>query len=110
MTQRKDGAEREAYSWCQLTEKLPPLIADGVAFTVAPEAIVICSIPGVELVSRDPSAEAALNPIVPKSDSGRTFFRVEGASAITSAEASLADLRFFTVVCDHPCVVSVSVS
>ena len=78
--------------------------------TVLPETIVMGSMPGVELVSVAPSTVAPLKPTVPKSDSGSTPPLLDGASAITSADASLADLSRALVVCDQPRVVSLSVS
>jgi len=93
-----------------VTEKLPLLIADGLALTVDPDSIVIGSRPGVELVSTAPLTVAALNPAVWKSASGRTPPLPEGASAITSAEPSFADRSFWVVVCVHPRVTSVRVS
>jgi hypothetical protein len=45
-----------------VSEKLPLLIGDGEAFTVAPEVIVSGSMPGVELVNSDPLTDAPLNP------------------------------------------------
>jgi hypothetical protein len=83
-----------------VSEKLPLLIGDGAAFTVAPEAIVIGSMPGVEVVRSEPLTLAPLNPTVPKSASGRTPLLLDGASAITSADPSFADLSRFEVVCD----------
>lgn len=62
----------------------------GWAFTVEPDFIVIASMPGVLLVSRAPFAFALLKLTVPKFASGRTPPLLDGASAITSAEESVA--------------------
>src|SRR5438105_15709953 len=82
----------------------------GVAFTVEPDCIVIGSMPGVELVSVAPLALALLKPTVPKFASGRTPPLLDGASAITSADASFADFSLALVVFVHPWVLSVILS
>src|SRR5690349_12917895 len=82
---------------------------DGCALTVLPEDMVIGSIPGVELVRSDPLTAAEPNATDPKSASGSTPPLLDGASAITSAEASLADFSRAVVVCDQLRVVSLSV-
>src|SRR5436190_6432267 len=105
-----DGLATSGY-WCfQVTEKLPPLILDGEAFTVLPVDIVIGSMPGVLLVSVAPLTVAPVKPTVPKSASGSTPEELDGASAMISAEASLADFSRCDVVCDQPFVVSLIVS
>jgi hypothetical protein len=65
---------------------------DGFALTVLPDTIVIGSRPGVELVSSDPLTVAELNPTVPKSASGSTPPLLDGASAMTAADASMTSL------------------
>jgi hypothetical protein len=82
----------------------------GWAFTVEPDCMVIGSMPGVLLVSVAPFAVAPLKLTVPKFASGSTPPLEEGASAITSAEASFALLSLADVVFVHPCVLSVIVS
>jgi hypothetical protein len=82
----------------------------GCALTVEPEDIVIGSMCGVVLVSRAPLALAPLKLTVPKSASGRTPLLLEGASAITSADASFADFSLAVVVFVHPWVLSEIVS
>lgn len=95
----------------QVSVKLPLLIVLGLAFTVPLlVAMVIGSMPGVDDVSTDPFTLAELNPTCLKSASGSTPPLLEGASAITSAEPSFADLSRAEVLCVHPFVLSVSVS
>src|SRR6266566_3734824 len=94
----------------QVSEKLPLLIADGAAFTVLAETMVIGSMPDVEPVKSEPLTLAPVKPIVPKSASGKTPPLLEGASAIASADPRLADLSRWLVACDQPLVVSLSVS
>src|SRR3954454_24379832 len=65
---------------------------------------------GVLLVSRLPFALAPLKLTVPKFASGRTPPLLAGASAITSADASLADFSLAVVVLVHPGVLSEIVS
>jgi hypothetical protein len=77
----------------------------GWALTVEPDAIVIGSMCGVELVSRAPLALAFVKLTVPKFASGRTPPLLDGASAITSADASFADLSFAVFVFVQPRVV-----
>ena len=101
---------KERYRLYRVSEKLPLLIAGGAALTVLADAIVIGSTPGVELVKREPLNAAPLKPTCPKSASGRTQRPLAGASAITSAEPSLADLSRWIVACDQRLVVSLSVS
>src|SRR3954453_22466865 len=105
------ASSRRLGYWCfQLTEKLPALMLDGVAFTVLPVVMVIGSTPGVVLVSAAPFTVAPVNPIVPKSARGSTPEELEGASAMISADASLADFSRCDVVCVQPSVVSLIVS
>jgi hypothetical protein len=82
----------------------------GCALTVEPEDIVIGSMFGVVLVSRAPLALAPLKLTVPKLARGRTPLLLDGASAITSADASLADFSLAVVVFVHPWVLSEIVS
>ena len=82
----------------------------GWAFTVEPDCIVIGSMCGVLLVSSAPFALAPLKLTVPKFASGRTPPLLDGASAITSADASFADFSLALVVFVHPWVLSVIVS
>ena len=82
----------------------------GWAFTVEPDCIVIGSRCGVLLVSKAPFAFAPLKLTVPKFASGRTPPLLDGASAITSADASFADFSLAFVVFVHPWVLSVIVS
>ena len=51
-----------------------------------------------------------MKPTVPKFASGRTPPLLDGASAMTSADASFADFSLAFVVLDHPWVLSVIVS
>jgi hypothetical protein len=92
-----------------VTEKLPELMELGFAFTVDPDCIVIGSMPGVLLVSSAPLAFALEKLTVPKFASGRTPPLLDGASAMTSADASLADLSRAVVVLVQPWVLSVIV-
>ena len=92
-----------------MTEKAPELMVLGCAFTVEPDGIVIGSMSGVELVSRAPFALAPLKLTVPKFASGRTPPLLDGASAITSADASFADFSLAVVVFVQPWVLSVIV-
>ena len=62
------------------------------------------------LVSRAPFTLAPLKLTVPKFASGRTPLLLDGASAITSADASFADFSLAVVVFDHPWVLSEIVS
>src|SRR3954453_12151899 len=82
----------------------------GWAFTVEPDFIVITSRGGGEPVSRAPFALAPLKPTVPKFASGRAPPLPDGASAITSADAS--DARFSLALSGflHPWVLSEIVS
>src|SRR4051812_34072864 len=82
----------------------------GWAFTVEPDFIVIASMCGVEPVSGAPFAFAPLKPTVPKFASGRTPPLLDGASAITSADASDARFSLAVVVFVHPWVLSEIVS
>jgi hypothetical protein len=93
-----------------VTLKEPLLMELGWAFTVEPDCIVIGSMPGVLLVSGLPFTVEPENPTVPKFASGRTPPLLEGASAITSADASLADFSRALVVRVQPLVVSERVS
>jgi hypothetical protein len=77
---------------------------------VVPDFMVIGSSPGVLLVSTLPFTVAALKPTVPKFASGRTPPLLDGASAMTSADASLADFSLAVVVLLQPCVLSEIVS
>lgn len=81
----------------------------GWAFTVEPDCIVIASRCGVLLVSTLPFTVAPLKLTVPKFASGRTPPLLDGASAITSADASFADFSLAFVVFVHPWVLSVIV-
>jgi len=72
-----------------VTEKLPELMLLGWAFTVEPETIVMGSRFG-SVSSEAPLAFAPLKLTVPKFASGSTPPLLDGASAITSAEASFA--------------------
>src|SRR5256714_15154496 len=63
--------------------------------------MVIGSMPGVELVSVAPLALALLKLTVPKFASGRTPPLLEGASAITSADARAACLSLAVTVLLH---------
>lgn len=93
-----------------MTENAPLLMLDGCALTVDPDCMVIGSIPGVLLVSVLPFTFAPLKLAVPKFARGRTPPLLEGASAITSADANAACLSFFVTDSDHPFVVLESVS
>lgn len=93
-----------------MTEKAPLLIELGLAFTVEPDCMVIGSMFLVLLVSREPFAVAPLKLTVPKFASGRTPPLLDGASAITSADESLADLSLAVFTFVHPCVLSEIVS
>src|SRR3954469_15149252 len=75
--------------WCQVTEKLPPLMLDGVAFVVLPDAIVMASRPA-RLPNSVPLAVEPEKLTVPKFDSGSTPLLLDGASAMTSADDSAA--------------------
>ena len=86
---------------------MPPESADVVAFVVVPDTMSILS--GLKLPIGWPFTVAALNPTLPKLASGSTPPEL-GASAITSAEPSLACFSFWTVVNDLPLVVSLMVS
>jgi hypothetical protein len=90
----------------------PPLVIElGCAFTIPLlVAMVIGSMPGVDAVSKAPLTVALLNPTFWKSANGSTPPLLDGASAITSAEPSLADLSRGVTVCDQPWVLSLSVS
>src|SRR5262249_25630957 len=90
--------------WCQVTEKAPAGLIGvlGWALIVEPLAIVIGSMFVVLLVSSAPLALAFVKFMVPKFASGRTPPELDGASAITSAEESFADLSFALIVCDQP--------
>ena len=79
----------------------------GWAFTVEPDCMVIGSRCGVLLVSTLPFTVAPVKPTVPKFASGRTPLLLDGASAITSADASFADFSLAVVVFVHPWVLSV---
>src|SRR6478735_6062416 len=83
---------------------------DGCALTVLPVLIVIGSMPGVLAVSAAPLTVAPEKPTLPKSASGSTPELLDGASAMISADASLADRSRCDVVCDQPLVVSLIVS
>ena len=89
--------------------KLPLLTLEGFALTVLPDTMVIGSSPGVELVMAAPFTLAALKPTVPKSASGRTPPLLDGAWAITSADASRACFSRAEFVCVQPLVWSTSV-
>src|SRR5215471_10116507 len=78
----------------------------GWAFTVEPDCMVILSRPGVLLVSTLPFTVALLKLTVPKFASGRTPPLLDGASAMTSAEASWACFSRAVVVLAHPWVLS----
>src|SRR5712691_4709347 len=80
----------------------------GWAFTVVPETIVIAS--GLKVLSDAPFAVAPEKLTVPKFVRGRTPLRLEGASAITSAEASAAWFSRWVVVKVHGSDVSEIVS
>jgi hypothetical protein len=88
---RKRALHGRFYECFQATEKAPLLIELGCALTVEPDCMVIGSMCGVLLVSRAPFALAPEKLTVPKFASGRTPPLLDGASAMTSAEASFAD-------------------
>jgi hypothetical protein len=85
-----EAGSSDGQECCQVSEKAPELMLLGLAFTVDPDCIVIGSMFGVLLVSTLPFAVAPLKLTVPKFASGRTPPLLDGASAITSAEASFA--------------------
>jgi hypothetical protein len=88
-----------------VTENEPfELMLPGCAFVVEPETIVIGS--GLNVASETPFAVAFAKLTVPKDASGRTPLRLDGASAITSADASAADLRRCVVENVQCCVES----
>jgi len=97
------------YECFQVTVKLPLLMEPGCAFTVFPDCIVIGSRPESVFIATPFTVEAE-KPTLPKFASGRTPLRLDGASAMTSAEASAALCSFAFVVFVHPCVLSVIVS
>jgi hypothetical protein len=99
-----------SYECFQATEKAPLLMELGWAFTVEPDCIVIGSMCGVLPVSSAPFARAPEKLAVPKFASGRTPPLLDGASAMTSADASLADFSLAVVVLVHPWVLSEIVS
>jgi hypothetical protein len=86
------------------------LIELGWAFTVEPDCMVIGSMCGVLLVRSAPFALAPLKLTVPKFASGRTPPLLDGASAITSADASFADFNLAETVFVQPRVLSEMVS
>ena len=94
----------------QATEKAPLLMLDGCALTVEPACIVMASIPGVVLVSAVPLTCAPLKLAVPKLARGSGPPLLDGASAITSADANFALLRRLATDSVHPRVVFVSAS
>src|ERR1700756_1974203 len=89
----------------QVTENDPLLMLDGWALTVEPDCIVMASIPRVLLVRAAPFTDAPLKLAVPKFASGRTPPLPDGASAITSADASFALLSRLATDCVQPRVV-----
>jgi hypothetical protein len=104
------SSTRGAYECFQATEKAPELMELGWAFTVEPDFIVIGSRFFVLLVSTLPFTVAPVKLAVPKFASGRTPPLPDGASAITSADASFADFSLAFVVFVHPWVLSVIVN
>ena len=76
----------------------------GWALTVEPETIEIGS--GLSAASETPFAVAFAKLTLPKSASGRTPLRLDGASAITSADASAADFSRCVVETVQCCVES----
>ena len=78
--------------------------------TVDPDCIVIASRCGVVPVSKLPLTVAPEKLTLPKFASGRTPPLLDGASAITSADASLADFSRAFAVCVQPLVVSLIVN
>src|SRR5262249_8787818 len=105
-----ESSTRVGHECFQATEKVPELMAPGWAFTVEPDCMVIGSMCGVLLISRLPFALAPVKLTVPKFASGRTPWLLDGASAMTSADASFADFSLAFVVFVHPWVLSVIVS
>ena len=99
-----------SYECFQVTEKAPLLMELGWALTVEPDFIVIGSMCGVLLVSSAPFALAPEKLAVPKFASGRTPPLLDGASAMTSADASLADFSLAVVVLVQPWELSEIVS
>ena len=92
-----------------MTENEPvELMLLGWAFTVEPDAIVIGS--GLNDASEAPFAVEFEKPTLPKFASGSTPLRLDGASAITSADARAADLSRCVVVNVQCCVESEIVS
>src|SRR6187397_1930751 len=80
----------------------------GCAFTVEPDTMSIRS--GLKVLSEAPFAVEPVKSTVPKFVRGSTPLRLDGASAITSADASLADFTRCVVVNVHGSDVSVSVN
>src|SRR4051794_38827080 len=81
----------------------------GCAFTVEPDCIVIGSRPESVFIATPFTVEPE-KPTLPKFASGRTPLRLDGASAITSADASAALCSFEFCTFVHPCVLSEIVS
>src|SRR6187551_945566 len=106
--QRPDISLGFGQAWFHLTENaVPPESADVVAFVVVPDTMSIRS--GLKLPIGWPFTVAALNPTLPKLASGSTPPEL-GASAITSADPSLACFSFWVVVNERPVVVSLMLS
>jgi hypothetical protein len=85
------------YACFQATLKLvPPLRPDVCAFSVDPETMSILS--GLKLPIGCPFTSVEVKPTVPKFVNGRTPPELDGASAIASADASLARGSFCVVV------------
>src|SRR5436190_16158763 len=100
---------RSCYECFQATLKLvPPLSAEVCAFRVDPETMSILS--GLNVPIGWPLTVTELKLAVPKFVSGSTPPELEGASAIASADASLARLRRWDVVKLWPVVVFVIVN
>src|SRR4051812_38998554 len=106
--QRPDISFDLGQAWFHLTENaVPPDSAEVVALVVVPDTMSIRS--GLKLPIGWPFTVAALKPTVPKLANGSTPPEL-GASAITSAEPSLACFSFWVVVNEPPVVVSLMLS
>lgn len=97
--------------WCQVTLKLlPPLTAEGWAFTVPLDVCMTIS-SGLGLLEiATPLAVQLVKLTVPKLASGSTPELDDGASAIHSAEPRAAPLRLLFVVNVQPLVLSLMVN